>query len=186
MPAGFSKGSSVAAMWDRLPACPGCKVGGQNGFASPGRSPRTRSDTIFQRSPRKRRLREGREGREDLRNHIPSFALFAPFVVTLFFEDGMTWPMRGSFALVPFGTGWKPIPHCPPPPPSPALLLGMPACFLMRQPWAASRNRCAVRKNLPVTPPLAARPGAAPSHLELSWMRVRGFSPRITRPRKFP
>ena len=38
-------GGTVTAMWDRLPACPGCKVGGQNRFASPGRSPATSSDT---------------------------------------------------------------------------------------------------------------------------------------------
>ena len=25
-------GGAVTAMWDRLPACPGCKVGGQNPF----------------------------------------------------------------------------------------------------------------------------------------------------------
>ena len=38
-------GGAVAAMWDRLPACPGCKVGGQNPCVSPGRSPRAPSET---------------------------------------------------------------------------------------------------------------------------------------------
>ncbi len=28
-------GSAVPAMWDRLPACPGCKAGGQSQTASP-------------------------------------------------------------------------------------------------------------------------------------------------------
>ena len=34
-------GGGVTAMWDRLSACPGCKVGGQNPCATPGRSPTT-------------------------------------------------------------------------------------------------------------------------------------------------
>ena len=38
-------GGAVAAMRDKLPACPGCKVGGQNPCASSVRSPCTPSDT---------------------------------------------------------------------------------------------------------------------------------------------
>ena len=40
----INPGGVVLAMWDRLPACPGCKVGGQNPCASPGRSPRSPSE----------------------------------------------------------------------------------------------------------------------------------------------
>ena len=36
---------AVTAMWDRLPACPGFKIGGQNPGASPGRSSRTPFET---------------------------------------------------------------------------------------------------------------------------------------------